>query len=152
RNRTAISMALGGAAALAAFELLPVLQDTIGGGDVAPVPVTPDITPVPVVPPTPEVNNFGFNPHVIVEHGHGYIKELQDLADQQGHHLSIAQATDAYHQVLSEQGTNFFTDNQNQLHLGDNWISRPGASTWDHAHLASFHAWLQAQEDANLVA
>ncbi len=158
RNRVAISALIGGAAAAAAFEFGPDLHhafgggyhdhDDVGAGSGTTTPDTPEtpITPVTPVIPSAPIDNYGFNPHVTVEAGHGYIKEIQDLAAQKGDHLTIAQATDAYHHVLNSQGVHFFTDDQNYTFHGDNRIAHPGSATWDHAHLASLHQWLVENE------
>ena len=94
----------------------------------------------------------GFHTNVTVEHGNGYIRELQDLAAQKHVHLSLDQATDAYHHVLNSQGAHFFTNDPNYVYHGDNRISNPGPAIWDHAHIAAFNDWLHQQEAEGKVA
>jgi len=152
-KREVLGAAVGAGAAALAFEFVPVVHDLWNGHGTPPSTHGGGTPPPPHGGTTPPpVDNYGYTPSVTVEHGHGYIKEIQDLAAQKGQHLSIAQATDAYHHILNNQGANFFTNDANLPHGGDNWISRPGAATWDHNHLASFHHWLQAQHDLEKVA
>lgn len=174
RNRVAVSALIGGVAATAA-EFGPDLYHDVFGSShgsaaapettstppsatsspAAPVaPLNPTGGPTTIEIPngsvviggTPSPNIGSFNPQVLVEPGHGYILEIQDMAAQNGDQLSITQATDAYHHVLDSQGANFFTDDQNYVFNGDNRISRPGFATWDHAHLTSLQEWLTENE------
>lgn len=97
---------------------------------------------------TPKIVD-GYHTNVQVEAGHGYIKELQDLAAQKGIHLTGTQATDAFNSVHEHvHGQLFSNDHSYARPHGDIGISRPGPAHWNTAAIHQFNAWMGDHQEA----
>lgn len=86
----------------------------------------------------------GFNPNVIVENGHGYIQELQELAAQKNIHLTDQQGFNLYHDLLSKyNGPLLDNDPSYTMPGGGLGISHPGQAVWDPNAVHFMNQWLQ---------
>lgn len=84
----------------------------------------------------------GFKQDVTIENGHGYVAELQDLANQQGIHLNGQQAYEAYQHLADKFHGNFLTNDPSYKFGSEYRISAPGMAHWNPAVLHDYHQWL----------
>jgi hypothetical protein len=150
-KRTLISTALGATAAAVAFELAPEIHelltnghDTPGGPDAS----TDGGTPAAPVTPheTPPTTVAGFDKDYIVKPGDGYEHVLQGLANEQGVHLSDAEAYRDVLKLVSPHGAaaHVFNESINYLHGNDVRIAHPGLAHLNAIFAQQFHDQLVA--------
>jgi len=85
----------------------------------------------------------GFSTNVVVENGHGYTTELQELAAQKGIHLSGQDSWKLYQHLNNQFHGKFFNNDPSYLRSQGDWgISRAGQAQWNAHVIQAMNQWL----------